>query len=49
MGRVKDGADRVDNAPKSGDASTSRVVVEIEFFCSNDVAIKRSEAWGTLP
>ncbi len=49
MGRVKDGADRVDNAPKSGDALTSQVVVEIVCFCSHDVAMKRSEAWGNLP
>ncbi len=44
VGRVKDGPDRVDDAPKFGDASTSRVVVEIESFCCNDVAIKQSEA-----
>ena len=32
MGRVKDGPDCVDDAPKFGDAKTSQIVVEIKFF-----------------
>ena len=32
MGRVKDGPDCVEDAPKFGDAWTSRIVVEIKFF-----------------
>jgi hypothetical protein len=44
VGRVKDGPDRVDDAPKFGDVSTSPIVVEIESFCCNDVAIKQLEA-----
>jgi hypothetical protein len=44
VGRVKDGPDCVEDAPKFGDARTSRIVVEIEFFCCHNVVITRSEA-----
>ena len=44
MGRVKDGPDCVEDAPKFGDARTSQIVVEIKFFGCKNVVIMRSEA-----
>ena len=44
MGRVKDGPDCVEDAPKFGDAQTSQIVVEMEFFRCNNVVIMQSEA-----
>jgi hypothetical protein len=44
MGRVKDGPDCVEDAPKFGDAWMSQIVVEIEFFQSNNVVITQLEA-----
>ncbi len=42
--RVKDGSDCIEDAPKFGDAQKSQIVVEIEFFCCNNVVIMPLEA-----